>query len=186
MYTDNRLTLTSDKPVLSSERAPYIDKTVTFKVEDTSGHEPQAGLDTKRTDWLALTLTLRRQEQAWTCNNPAVSFCPMASHWELKSYLPSISFLRPIFFGWLIIRLLTCFHTCILGGLFEPEDNDIILLKRQLTFNGLHGVTSQKIVLFIRTSIAICKNPVSLVTKSSGGTNITQLEWSYYISDPCA
>jgi hypothetical protein len=32
---------------LSSERAPHMDRTVTFKQEETSGHEPQPGLDTK-------------------------------------------------------------------------------------------------------------------------------------------
>jgi hypothetical protein len=38
-------------PLLSSQKAPYVDRTVTVKQKLTSGHEPQLGLDTK-TDWL--------------------------------------------------------------------------------------------------------------------------------------
>jgi hypothetical protein len=39
------------RPVLSSERAPHKNKTVTVKELQISGHEPQMGLDT-RTYWL--------------------------------------------------------------------------------------------------------------------------------------
>jgi hypothetical protein len=39
--------LTEDRPVLSSERAPHKDKTVTVKLNLISGHEPQMRLDTK-------------------------------------------------------------------------------------------------------------------------------------------
>jgi hypothetical protein len=39
------MTLTNDRPVPSSERAPHMDVTETFK-EQISGHEPQTGLDT--------------------------------------------------------------------------------------------------------------------------------------------
>jgi hypothetical protein len=42
------MTLTNDRPVLSWERTPHVDRTVTFKQELISG---QVGLDTK-TDWL--------------------------------------------------------------------------------------------------------------------------------------
>jgi hypothetical protein len=41
------MTLTKDRPVLSSERAPHMDRTEVFKQEEISGHEPQTGLDTK-------------------------------------------------------------------------------------------------------------------------------------------
>jgi hypothetical protein len=41
------VTLTNDRPVLSSETAPHIDRTVTVKQELISGHEHQMGLDTK-------------------------------------------------------------------------------------------------------------------------------------------
>jgi hypothetical protein len=41
------MTLRNHRPVLSSERAPHIDRTETFKQEDKSGHEPQTGLDSK-------------------------------------------------------------------------------------------------------------------------------------------
>jgi hypothetical protein len=41
---------TDDRPDLSSEGAPDIDKTVNVKQKLISGHEPQMGLDTK-TDW---------------------------------------------------------------------------------------------------------------------------------------
>jgi hypothetical protein len=41
------MTLTNDRPVLSDERMPHMDRTVTYKQEEISGHEPQMGLDTK-------------------------------------------------------------------------------------------------------------------------------------------
>jgi hypothetical protein len=41
------VTLTNDRPVLLSERAPYMDKIVTVKQKLIFGHEPQMGLDTK-------------------------------------------------------------------------------------------------------------------------------------------
>jgi hypothetical protein len=59
------MTLTNDRPVLSSERAPHFDRTVTFKQEEMSGHETQTGLDNK-TDRLTVScngtsiLTLRK------------------------------------------------------------------------------------------------------------------------------
>jgi hypothetical protein len=39
--------LTNDRPDLSSERAPQMDRTASFTKKKTSGHEPQLGLDTK-------------------------------------------------------------------------------------------------------------------------------------------
>jgi hypothetical protein len=58
VHTDNWLlfltaTLTKARPVFSSERASNMGRTVIFKQEEISGHEPQMGLDTKtdrRTD----------------------------------------------------------------------------------------------------------------------------------------
>jgi hypothetical protein len=46
--------------------------------------------------------------------------------------------------------LATCFHAGLfLGLLFNLEGGgDINLLKRLLTFNGLHGVISQEIELY--------------------------------------
>jgi hypothetical protein len=41
------MTLTNDRPILSSERAPHVDRTVTFKEEEISDHEPQTGLNTE-------------------------------------------------------------------------------------------------------------------------------------------
>jgi hypothetical protein len=41
------LNLTNDRPVLSSERAPHMGRTQTFKKKELSGLEPQTGLDTK-------------------------------------------------------------------------------------------------------------------------------------------
>jgi hypothetical protein len=48
----------------------------------------------------------------------------------------------------------TCLHAGFLLGLFfDPEDGGSIFIpKRPLTFNGLHGVISQKIYLFIITA----------------------------------
>jgi hypothetical protein len=45
------MTLTKDRPVLSSDRGPHLDRTVTIKQELISSREPQMGPDTK-TDWL--------------------------------------------------------------------------------------------------------------------------------------
>jgi hypothetical protein len=45
--TNGNVTLTNDRPVLSSERAPHTDRIVIFKQEEISGHEPQMGLDTE-------------------------------------------------------------------------------------------------------------------------------------------
>jgi hypothetical protein len=42
-----QVTNTDDRPDLSSEGAPDIDKTVNVKQKLISGHEPQMGLDTK-------------------------------------------------------------------------------------------------------------------------------------------
>jgi hypothetical protein len=41
------VTLTNDRPVLSSERASHMDKTVTFKQGEIFARELQKGLDTK-------------------------------------------------------------------------------------------------------------------------------------------
>jgi hypothetical protein len=42
--------------------------------------------------------------------------------------------------------LATCFHSLFLLGLiFDPHDGGDVPSKSQMTFNGLHGVISQKI-----------------------------------------
>jgi hypothetical protein len=41
------VTLTNDTPDLSSERAPHMERTVTVKQKQISGHEPHMGLDSK-------------------------------------------------------------------------------------------------------------------------------------------
>jgi hypothetical protein len=41
------------------------------------------------------------------------------------------------------------FHASILLGLFDSEDGCDVPPKRRSTFNGLHGVTPQKTVLFL-------------------------------------
>jgi hypothetical protein len=41
----------------------------------------------------------------------------------------------------------------LLGLFFEPEDGSDVPLKLRLTFNGLHGIISKKIVLFITTAV---------------------------------
>jgi hypothetical protein len=48
-----------------------------------------------------------------------------------------------------------CFHAGFLLALFfDPEDGgDMFPRKHWLTFNGLHGVISQKTVLFITTAV---------------------------------
>jgi hypothetical protein len=48
-----------------------------------------------------------------------------------------------------------CFHAGFLLGLFvDPEDGvDMFPPKRRLTLNRLHGVISQKTVLFITTAV---------------------------------
>jgi hypothetical protein len=48
------------------------------------------------------------------------------------------------------------FHAGIpLGLLFDPEDGGDVPPKLRLTFNGLHGVVSQKIVLFTCTGVDV-------------------------------
>jgi hypothetical protein len=44
------MTLTKDQPVLSSERVPHRDKTVTVKQNVISGHEPQMVSTPRLTD----------------------------------------------------------------------------------------------------------------------------------------
>jgi hypothetical protein len=49
-----------------------------------------------------------------------------------------------------VALLATCIHAGFLLGLFfDPEDGGNISPKRQLTFNRLHSVISQKTVLFM-------------------------------------
>jgi hypothetical protein len=54
----------------------------------------------------------------------------------------------------------TCFHAGSLFALFfDPDDaDDMFPPERRLTFNGLHGVISQKIEAFITTALRI-SNP---------------------------
>jgi hypothetical protein len=49
----------------------------------------------------------------------------------------------------------TCFHDEFLLGLFfDPEDGgDMFPQNVYLTFNGLHGIVSQKRELFITTAV---------------------------------
>jgi hypothetical protein len=47
LTNDSLLILTNYRPVLSSERALHMYRTVTFLQEEISGHEPRKGLDTK-------------------------------------------------------------------------------------------------------------------------------------------
>jgi hypothetical protein len=65
-----------------------------------------------------------------------------------------------------------CFYIgFLLGVLFDPEYGGDVLPKRQLTFNGLHGITSQKMVLFITTSVRT-SNPTYEKKKKKTARNI--------------
>jgi hypothetical protein len=57
-------------------------------------------------------------------------------------------------------------HAGFLPGLFfNPEDgSNITLLKCQMTFNGLHSITSQKTELLITTTVRIA-NSANLLVK---------------------
>jgi hypothetical protein len=87
-----------------------------------------------------------------------------ASQWELSFTLPfpSCFLYNPKF--WLTdcsaCHLLSC---CFLARLiFRPwRWRQYVPPKRRLTFNGLHGVMSQKIVLFITTAV-ITSNPTCI------------------------
>jgi hypothetical protein len=54
-----------------------------------------------------------------------------------------------------------CFACCLvlaaflLGLFFDPEYGGDVSLKLRLTFNGLHGLISQKIEIFISISIKL-------------------------------
>jgi hypothetical protein len=43
--------------------------------------------------------------------------------------------------------------TCLLNYFFDPEDGGDVPPKRRLQLNGLHGVTSQMMILFITTAV---------------------------------
>jgi hypothetical protein len=52
------------------------------------------------------------------------------------------------------VEIATCFQAGFLLSLFfDPEDGGNVPLKRQLTFNGLHSVISQKIAVFVNISL---------------------------------
>jgi hypothetical protein len=50
------------------------------------------------------------------------------------------------------------FLSFFLGLIFGPEDGGHMFFPKRLTFNGLHGVISQKIILFLTTAVRI-SNP---------------------------
>jgi hypothetical protein len=45
--TKGEVALKNDRPVFLSDRALHMDRTIAFKQEEISGHEPQMGFDTK-------------------------------------------------------------------------------------------------------------------------------------------
>jgi hypothetical protein len=49
----------------------------------------------------------------------------------------------------------------LLGLVFDPEDGGDVPPKRRLIFNGLHGIISQKTVLFITTDVRT-SNPTDI------------------------
>jgi hypothetical protein len=59
--------------------------------------------------------------------------------------------------------LAICFIAGFLLGLFDSEDGGDVPPKHLLTFNGLQGVLSQNIVLFITTAVRI-SNPTKWIT----------------------
>jgi hypothetical protein len=46
-----------------------------------------------------------------------------------------------------MILIATCFHAGILLGLLDPEEGGV-MFRRNVGYSGLHGVLSQKMVLF--------------------------------------
>jgi hypothetical protein len=65
--------------------------------------------------------------------------------------------------------LATCFHAgFLLGIFFDPEDGDDVHPKRRLTFNGLYGFISQKVVFFITTAVRTL-NPTYLKERNHWG-----------------
>jgi hypothetical protein len=60
------------------------------------------------------------------------------------------------------VEVATHFRVDALLGLFDPEGGDVSR-KRRLTFNGLHGVISQKIVFFVRVYELVLTNLASNV-----------------------
>jgi hypothetical protein len=53
----------------------------------------------------------------------------------------------------------------LLGFFFDPEDGDDVPPKSWLTFNRLHGVISQKIVLFITTAVRTSNATISFILR---------------------
>jgi hypothetical protein len=57
-------------------------------------------------------------------------------------------------------------HAAFLLGLFsDPDDGGDVSPKRRLIFNGLHGVISQKIELFLSTAVRIANTRTELVVE---------------------
>jgi hypothetical protein len=74
--------------------------------------------------------------------------------------------------------LLLCF---LLGLFFDPEDGGDMFPKRRLTFNGLHGVISQKIVLFITTAVRT-SNPTKSILCFSAEDQHSSCFYAYFLN----
>jgi hypothetical protein len=97
----------------------------------------------------------------WPCESSAGSFCPTASQWELRSTLhfPPASYVirnfRPA--DYWACHLLSRWYS---AWLIPPwRWRGYVSPKRRFTFNRLHGVISQNIVLFLYSCMQLIDTP---------------------------
>jgi hypothetical protein len=116
----------------------------------------------------------------WLCESPAVSFYLMASQWELRSTLPlSSCFLYDPKF--LTVNYSACHllsHSYLVRLIQPWRCRRYVPPKCWLTFSGLHGIISQKIVLFIITAVRT-SNPIYNVMVQCLGTVISDNHMAY-------
>jgi hypothetical protein len=130
---------------------------------------------TKRKNHLPGSQILTSYLQHLQAHSPSLSFkniSPTLGNWTQGAE----GWLEPSEDCWKIACNATCFHAGFLLGLFfrSWRWRRYVPPKRLLTFNGLHCVIFQKIVLIITTVVGT-SNPTK--GKSSTRSNIWKINW---------
>lgn len=134
------MTLTNDKTILSSNRAPNTDRRITVKQELISCHEPQMRLDTK-TDWqtairdvtdlILWGCGLEKATQVRLLNlapgNPLVDMVPLRRN-VLQPWSRSKSILCHANSSSFAFRFLLLTY-CLFGLLLEPDNGKCTFLR---------------------------------------------------------